>query len=411
MTEPRFASALSTAPGLGDATDECVRSLRDELGGRAPDLLLAFVGHHYEERLDGLGRKLKRALGARVLAGCTAESVVGGSREVEGRPALVLFAACLPGTELRPIHLLADGSDSGGGDSGEPGGWAYSGLPEVRDPDRASLLLLSDPFSFPMPDYLARLERDLPGVPAVGGMASGGKGPGQNLLLLGEVVLPMGAHGIVLEGDVGLRTAVSQGCRPVGQPYVVTAAQGHVIRKLGGRGAARAMLDMLEGVSGHDRALFRRGPFLGIAVDATKSAFGPGDLLVRNVMGIYPREEAISVADDSIRAGQSVQFMVRDAQSAGEDLRATLRRAAVGWPRGEAANGSIGALLFTCGGRGQRLFGTPDHDAACLQEELGPDLATAGFFANGEIGPLGGRNFLHGFTAAIALFQGRAAAG
>lgn len=399
MEAPHFASALSTDPTADGAEGECIAALTKGLAGRKPDLLLVFVTHHYGEALDRLGERLGDATGARVIAGCTGASIVGGDREVEGRPALAVWAAALPETEVRASHLEIVEVE---------GGWAFTGMPEVRDPERASVLLFADPYTFPMAPFLRELSSVLPDVPAVGGMASGGNGPHENLLFLDGDQHASGAVAIVLEGEIEVCTSVSQGCRPIGEPFVITACKGNTILKLRGRNAAEQMLGMMSRLDEPERELFRRGPFVGLAIDATKSAFEPGDLLVRNVVGLNPKQGGVSVGDGSIRAGQTIQFMVRDSASATAELETLLAARAREWIPPGADPGAVGSLLITCGGRGAGMFGGPDHDASRVQNALGPDLPVAGFFANGEIGPVAGRNFLHGFSASIAYFRRRA---
>lgn len=399
MPGPHFASALSTAPAAPAAEGECLAALSAGLGGRTPDLLVFFVTHHYGEALDRLGERLADATGAAVVAGCTGASIVGGAREIEGQPALSVWAAALPETAVRASHLEIVEVD---------GGWAFTGMPEVREPERASILLFADPYTFPMAPFLRELSNLLPGVPAVGGMASGGNGPHENLLFHDGDQHASGAVAVVLEGAVEVCTSVSQGCRPIGEPLVITSCKGNTILKLRGKSAAEQMLGMMSRLDEPERELFRRGPFVGLAIDATKSAFEPADLLVRNVVGLNPKAGGVAVGDGSIRAGQTIQFMVRDSASATEELEALLAARAPEWIPLGAGPSDVGSLLITCGGRGAGMFGGPDHDASRLQNALGPDLPVAGFFANGEIGPVAGRNFLHGFSASIAYFRRRA---
>ena len=393
----RFASSLSTSEDPERAFDECVEALQRDLGG-PPDLVCFFVSHHHGPALEELGERLRRATGARVLLGCTGESIVGEAREVERGPALSLWAGVLPGTSLTPFSV---------GASQDPdGAIVFSRLPEVRDRARASLLLLGDPFTFPMAAYLRFLNERLTGVPAVGGMASGGSGPGQNLLFLDGDVHAAGAVGVLLEGATEILSVVSQGCRPVGEPHVVTACEGQRITRLGGKPATEVLLATLRGLSDEsERRQLQTQPFMGLAVDARKSTFERGDFLVRGIVGFDTHQSAVIVSDETVRRGMSVQFLVRDAASADDDLAQLLRE------RGQSAasdeHGTVGALVFSCNGRGSRMFDVPDHDITCVQSAFPARLPAAGFFAMGEIGPVGGQNFLHGFTASVALFRER----
>lgn len=389
---PRFSGALSTEAQPARAIEEAVAELEAGLAGATPDLVLAFATHHHGPALEGLGPTLARRTGARTVAGCTAESVIGGSREVEGRPGLALWAACLPGTTIRSLAVTAH--------AGADGNPEFSALPAVGDEERAGLLLFADPFTFPIDAYLARLNEALPGVPAMGGMASGALGPGQTLFFTAEGVRDAGCTVIALEGGIELVTVVSQGCRPVGKPWVVTECERNLIKKLGGRPALEVLMETLNELGRCEKPRASM-PFLGLAIDPRRTEFTRGDFLVRGIMALDQRNRAVAVSD-FVRRGQTVQLLVRDAESAGEDLESLL---ASHGRLGATDPGSCGALLFSCNGRGARMFGKPDHDAKCVQRGLAREVPLAGFFAAGEIGPVGGRNFLHGFTASVALFR------
>ena len=247
------------------------------------------------------------------------------------------------------------------------------------------------------------MNEELAGVPAMGGMASGAMGPGQTLFFTPDGVRDSGAIGVTLEGAIALHTIVSQGCRPIGKPWVITECERNQIKKLGGRSALEVFLETWNGIPEEDQRRMQKAPFLGLAIDPTRTQFERGDFLVRGIMGLNQRDRAIAVAD-FVRRGQTVQLLVRDAQSAGEDLR-SLIAAQGGGPLVDKE--SVGALLFSCNGRGTRMFGKPDHDTGCVHASLGAEVPLAGFFAAGEVGPVGGRNFLHGFTASLALFRQR----
>lgn len=397
QSAPRFAGALSIEADSPRAIRTAIAELEAGLDGMTPDLVLAFATHHHGPALEGLGPALARASGARVVAGCTAESVIGGSREVEGRPGIALWAAHLPGTEVRSLHITAH--------SGADGDPVFSSLPTVADDERACLLLLADPFSFPVDAFLTRLNESLPGVPAMGGMASGALGPGQTLFFTPEGVRDAGCVVIALEGAIELVPVVSQGCRPIGKPWVITDCERNLIKKLGGKPALEVLLETLNELAQGESRPRQNMPFLGLAIDPTRTEFERGDFLVRGIMALNQRDRAVAVAD-FVRRGQTVQLLVRDAASAGEDLRSLIATRG-GGALAATDKGSTGALLFSCNGRGTRMFGKPDHDASCVRTGLAADLPLAGFFAAGEIGPVGGRNFLHGFTASVALFRQR----
>ena len=395
MTRPLFASALSTQSASKLAVSEALDELDARLDGTRPDLVAAFATHHHGPALEDLGPRLARRTGAEVVFGCTAESVIGNGVEAEGQPGLSLWAARLPGTEVRFFESRAAADEDG-----EP---TFSGFPPVGELDRSSLLLVADPYTFPPQPYLRELEERWPGVPVMGGMASGAMGPGQTLLFTADGVREHGCVGAVLEGGVELRPVVSQGCRPVGNPWVITDCERNQIKKLGGKPALEVLTAEWTALPQEDQKRLQGAPFVGLAIDPAKTRFERGDFLVRGLMGLNHHDRSIAVAD-FVRRGQTIQLLVRDADSAGEDLRQLLEKRGGGGLTSTPAH-AAGALLFSCNGRGSRMFDVPDHDVTCVRTGLSGDVPVAGFFASGEIGPVGGRNFVHGFTASVALFR------
>jgi len=386
---PRCGSGASTRQRLDEAVREAVAAARGELGGGPADLGVVFVSAAYAAARPTL-ELAAELVPARHLIGCTAEGVLAGDREHETGPAVAVWLARLPGAWLEPVSLEYLRTPDGGAFTGWPerlaGGW----------PAKAALVLLADPFSFPVDAFVRQMEEEHRGVPIVGGMASGGDHPGSNTLVSDSRTFDSGAVGVVVGGGVRVRPVVSQGCRPVGRPLVITKAQDNLIVELGGVPALQRLREIYGDLDEMDRQLVRSSLHVGRAASEYRDTFRRGDFLVRNVMGADPDSGVIAVGD-LVRTGQTVQFHVRDAATADEDLRELLAAAA---DTGQPA----GALVFTCNGRGSRLFAEPSHDARCVQECLGP-LPAAGFFAQGEIGPIGDRTFLHGFTASIALFE------
>jgi small ligand-binding sensory domain FIST len=377
---PRFAAALSEHPVPSHAVGEVAGEILEAFGGDEPDLLVMFASPHFVGAMDDLTFALGNLLEPRVLLGATVVGVVGGAHEVEDAPGVSVFAISCPEAQLTPVALDLERT---------PDGVAVTGWPDL-DGNPPTLLLLADPFSFPVDGFLARLRDDRPELQVIGGAASAARGPGGNRLLLGDRVTTSGAVGVFLDG-LPVRAVVSQGCRPVGAPYVITRGEGNRIEELAGKSAIERVQDTAAAASEDDRALMRGGLHLGVVVDEHRVEFGRGDFLVRNVLGGDPETGAIVVGDE-IAVGQTVQFHVRDAAAADEDLREML-----------AGEEAAAALLFTCNGRGIRFFGEPDHDAGVVDQLLGP-LPVAGAFCAGEMGPVGGRAFLHGFTASLALF-------
>ncbi len=400
MTVPRFAGALSTQAhtetAVEEALEQIARGFPSDAGIR-PSLLAVFATHHHGPALEELGARLHREFPGAALIGCTGVGVIGGRREAEGSPGLSIWAGYLPETEVRPFRLTST--------TDAEGGTTILGAPEIHDPEHASVLLLCDPFSFRTDAFLAQMQETHPGVPVVGGMASGGTGPGQNFLITEGELVEDGALGVVLEGEIGLSSVVSQGCRPVGEPWVVTQCERNLVQKLGGKSAVEAFLETASKLPEEESDLLKSAPFVGLAIDPNKSKFERGDFLVRQILGQGP-DNSLGV-NDLVRRGQTIQFLVRDADSASEDLKLLMESQGGGRLAEGEPSSSAGALLFSCNGRGSNMFSVPDHDLTCVREGLAPDAPVAGFFAAGEIGPVGGRNFLHGFTASVAVFRRR----
>lgn len=390
-TSLRCAAALSTSADLDAAVAEVSDEVEERLDGATPDIVFLFATHHHGGDLARCGAEFVEATGTHALAGCTGAWTVGVGREEEHSPGIVALAACLPDTRVDVVRLLPSRGDSD-----------FESMLPIEDPERASIILLADPFTFPATAWLDGVSDACPGVPVVGGLSSGGVAPGQNVLFAGSEPVNSGAVAVVLEGATRVVNAVSQGCRPIGPPVVATKVDGNVLLELRGQPAAKVMFEILEGLNEDDRKLFQAGPFIGRAIDSSKSTFDPGELLVRNIMGLDPQQHAIAVADDALRAGTTFQLMVRDGASASAELDSVLEIAGLA-TSGQAA----GALLFTCAGRGHGMFGHSHHDTIALERAFGPGFPVAGFSANGEIGGVGGRPFLHGFTASIALLAPR----
>jgi small ligand-binding sensory domain FIST len=389
----RCGVGVSADPELESAIQAAVAAAASDLNApaTAADLAVVFVssgyGHAIRPALEGLAD----AIGAKAVIGGTAEAILGGDQEYEEGPAVVVWLARLPGAVVVPLALEYTQTPDGG---------MFVGWPPELDagwPADATLLLLADPFSFPVDGLIKRLAEDQPGVPIIGGMASGGMLPGSNTLVVGPRSYDSGAVGVVIGGGVRVRPVVSQGCRPIGRPLVITKSEENLIIELGGRPALERLREIYATLDPADRDLVRSSLHVGRAATEYKDEFRRGDFLVRNVAGADPDSGVLAIGD-TVRTGQTIQFHVRDAATAHEDLSELLDT------QRQSASRPAGALVFTCNGRGRRLFTEPHHDARCLQERLGP-VPAAGFFAQGEIGPIGRLNCLHGFTASIALFE------
>jgi small ligand-binding sensory domain FIST len=382
----KAGGALVLTADAGEAARRAVAEARVSLGDQPPSFAVLFASSHFLGSAQALATAVAEETGSVPLIGCVAEAVAGGAREVEGEPAVSLWLAAGVGpVETFAMEFVRTSS------GGAFGGYRFG-------PDPAGVhLMICDPFTFPIGDLLDHLNEHFPGAVVMGGMASGGLELQQSRLFLNDRVLSSGAVGAHLP-QAEVHPLVAQGCRPVGAPYTITRANGHLIQELGGRPPLVRLQELAAALPGREQELLAAGVQLGVVINEYEAEPGPGDFLIRGIAGADPGSGAVAVGDE-VEVGQSVQFHVRDAQSADEDLRRTLEREVAALDGHRAA----GALLFTCNGRGSRLFSEPDHDAGLLAKMLG-EIPVAGFFCAGELGPVAGQNFLHAYTASIALF-------
>jgi small ligand-binding sensory domain FIST len=386
-TSLHFAAALSRTSDTEASARDLADEVRAKLGTMSVDLACLFFSAHHAAKAEVLATAIARSLRPKLTIGCSGEGVIAGTEELETAPAVTLWAASLPDVAIDPVRL----SFSPTRDQFHLSGWPDPAAGE------SSFLLLADPFSTPMQEVLSLLDERYPGTKAVGGLAGGGQDAGENRLVFQDEVLRGGLVGVRLSGPVDVRPIISQGCRLIGDRFVVTKAEHNLIHELGGVPALQRLQAVFESLGEEDRRRAHRALHVGIVIDENRNRFERGDFLVRNLVGADQKTGAVAIGD-VVQEGQTVQFQLRDARSATEDLNMLLAadRTAHSCP-------PLGALMFSCCGRGQGLFGRPNHDTAVVAERLGP-VPVAGFFAQGEIGPVGGRNFLHGYTASMAIF-------
>lgn len=395
-TAIRFASSVSTAADPTAAVAEVSDQLRPQLT-MPVDLVVVFATTEHRDHLGTIRDRLTETLKPRALIGCIAQGVVGVQREVEQGPAVSVLAGTLPGASLHPFqcdqadwHSIMD---------------APQRLREVvmgphNEQTPRCVLLLADPFTTPLLKFLPALDEALPSTIVAGGIASGAQNAGESRLLLDDRIVHEAAVGLSIAGDVDVQSTVSQGCRPVGEPMVITRAKRHIVQELGGRNALEALQEMAQSLSEQDQQLLHdNGLLVGRVVNEYKQRFGRGDFVVRGLVGVDQDQGYIAIGDPQVRTGQTIQFHVRDQETAVQDLAMMLDLQKVHGP-------GAGALLFTCNGRGLNLFDEPDTDANLIHSALGP-MPLAGLFAAGEIGPLGAEHtsFIHGHTASLVVFR------
>jgi small ligand-binding sensory domain FIST len=381
----RIGAGISTAVGTGDACREAALAAREGLGGDPADLVLVFLSPYHLASVTEAAQAVGEVLTPQHLAGCVAQGVIGQEREVESGRAIAVWAASFPVGTVVPFHAAAveDGEDI-----------AFDGVPDLLDADL--LVLLADPFALPVGTLLQHLADLYPALPVVGGLATGAGQPGTQALLLNGDLFESGAIGLALSG-MPIKAIVSQGCAPLGTEAVITRAEGNVIFELAGKPALERLRDTIASLSPAERQRAGNGLMVGLVIDENKPEYGRGDYLMRGILGADDESGAIAIGEQ-VRVGQTLRFHARDAASADADLRL-----AVGETLTAPGTQAVGALLFACNGRGTNMFSEPHHDARVLADALGTP-ALAGFFCGGEVGPVGGRSFIHGFTATIAAF-------
>jgi small ligand-binding sensory domain FIST len=385
----RFGCGISQEIDMLAAADAVIADVLESRLSKI-DVLFVFLTAAHTAQAEELLQRLQNGLSPRCVIGASAEGVIGGDQEVERTAGLALLAGDFGAALVKSFHFGRDD-------------WRRLLMEEdaltealgYGDQTRG-LIGFGEPFSTPMRQLMEKLEEKCPGLPLVGGMASSGRSPGENILIRDDQVFDQGFVGISLSGSIDVQTVVSQGCRPVGHPVVVTKAHENVIEQIGGRPALAALQEIVDAMPQEEQQLLRNGLYIGRAIDEYRESWSRGDFLVRNVMGMEQATGGIGITD-LVRVGQTVQFHVRDAATAEEDLRLLLEEQ-------KKQDAPAGGLLFNCNGRGTRMFSQPCHDIAATRAIL-PNTPIAGFFAAGELGPVGKQNFIHGHTASFALFR------
>ncbi len=393
----KWIASISDAPRANDALEQVLAPALAGLEGADPDLALLFVSDHHRAEHASIADELRKRWPQSLLLGCSARSVIGGGRELEECPGLSLSVSVLPDVRLQPFHISSDETPVPKGEKGRLG----ESLGISREPE-PHFILLADPFTCDAESVISALDASYPESIKIGGIVSGGTQAGENALYLGSETHDSGLVGVALSGNIEVDTIIAQGCRPIGNPMFVTRCHENVLHELDGRPPLEIVQELYESASPEDQALFRGSLFLGLEMKAGQDEYHQGDFLIRNLAGADQESGSLLVAAWP-RITQVVQFHLRDARTSAEDLEAQLTRYQSRTPHARPA---AGALLFSCLGRGAFLYGHSDHDSQTFRRHLG-DIPLAGFFCNGEIGPIQDQTFLHGYTSAYGLFRAR----
>ena len=388
-----WASHLSTVDDGMVAAEEAIAVIDERLGGPGGDLALLFLSPNHQPRARAIVDRIDEAFPGVVLIGCSGAGIIGGGIETEGPSALSLTVGAAPGALLQPFTL--DSDDLPAADDGA----AWRAVTGMGPEDRPSFLLLADPFTCEVQQLLEVFDGAYPGCPKVGGLASGARRAGGHLFVCDGEIRHAGAVGLAIGGGLTVDTVVAQGCRPIGHPYFITRGEENLIHELGGRPGQEVVSELVDGLPAEEQELVGRGLFLGLGLADKRDEYRLGDFLIRNLLG-WDRDSGALVVGGEIAPLDVVQFQVRDARTSREELDGLLREYVGRRGPPEAA------LLFSCLGRGVGLYGEPNHDSDLTRRCLG-ELPIGGFFCSGEIGPVGGRTFLHGYTSSLALLRPR----
>ncbi len=392
----KWVSSVSDHSNLVQAVAETSRSIKQQLQGEAPDLVIVFISGHHEDSYARVPLLLHSLVQESLVIGCSAGGVIGGGEEVEGRPGFSLTAAVLPGVELMPIRV-----ENALIPNEEASQEEWELLMHVKPSENPHFILLPDPFSFKAEKFLKNLDHAFPASKKLGGLVSGGSGPGENALFLGRRVYRRGLVGVALSGNIEIDTLVSQGCRPIGAPMFVTRCEGNLLQELDGNPPVDVLRDLYNDLDEKDRELFSDSLSLGIVMKSSEQQYKKGDFLIRNIIGMEVDSECLLVGTQ-LKENSVVQLHLRDAQTSSEDLNYHL----TSYLSKVTASKPEGSLVFSCMGRGEELYGQPNHEMNMIKKYFGP-LAVGGFFCNGEIGQVEGDTFLHGYTSSVALFRSR----
>ncbi len=397
-----WTSAVSDAPSFSEAIEQVSEQVSVNLGlqGRErPDITLVFVSRHHAPSYFVAPELFSSRLGSKVLIGSSASGVIGAGREIEGRPGVSVCSAMLPGASAHPFYLKQD--DLPDADA-PPEKW--HNLLDVDSEKVRSFLLFPDPYTIRPDALIAGLDFAFPKANKTGALVSGGSGPGTSALFSNGGVQRSGAVGVAFTGDVEMESVVSQACRPIGRPMVVTEASENLVLKLDGESALTTLQSVFKEASAESKLLIRRSVQIGILNRYAGEPDDTGEYVLRNVLGMVEDSGAVAVGD-TVREGQVVQFHVSDSEVAEQDLRASLSDYVANDYRIPSS-----ALMFSCLSLGKRLHGQPDHDTAIFQDVVAP-VPLAGFFSNGEISTKNGHTRLHGYTSSFSMFRAKARQG
>ncbi len=396
----KWVNGLSTKVSLEAAVHEVTQQVLEALEGRSPDLGLLFISNTFASEYPRLLPLIAERIQIKQFIGCSGGGIVGQGQELEDLPALSLLVGHLPAAQVQTFYLADE--DLPDLDSPPDAWYELIGVEPKLQPN---FVILADPFSFPVTDLLRGLDFAYASAVKVGGLSSGG-GAGVNALFRDDdkdvyKLHRQGLVGMAIWGDITIDAVVAQGCRPIGKTMQVSECDRNIILALEDRSPLEALQDIMSDLSDSDRDLAQHSLFIGVVMNEFKLEPEQGDFLIRNIIGVDPRTGAIAVGD-RMRPGQRIQLHLRDAKASAEDLEDALNRYHGQIPE----NAPYATVMFSCMGRGERLYGKPNFDSSVFRKYMG-DIPLSGFFCSGEIGPVGDTTFLHGYTSVFGIFRPR----
>ena len=390
----KWASALSKKNSIEECVREVIENINLDLGGVEPDLIAVFVSPHFKEDYSNIPSLIRESMKSGALFGCSGGGIIGGGSEVEQQPAFSITCAHLP--EVKINLFYSDGMELPDQDT-EPQVWRD--WLDVALEDNLHFILLADPFSFRGEEFLSGMDFAYPNSRKIGGLASGANQGSGNVLYKGEEIFNNGLVGVALSGNIGVDSIVAQGCRPIGEVHTITKCQATFLQEIDKQSPLKTLEALIEKSNDYDRKLIQTSLFLGVEMNPLLGEPRHGDFLIRNIIGLDRTSGAISIGAH-LREGQLVQFHLRDKLLSAEDLEMLLEDYTL---LGESKKAN-GAMLFSCLGRGEYLYGTPNHDSNMFFKKI-KSVPLGGFFCNGEIGPVGNTTYLHGYTSSFGIFR------
>jgi small ligand-binding sensory domain FIST len=353
------------------------------------DVVILFASSFYAEHFPSMLARVREATEGALLVGCAGQAIIGKNLELEDIPALSLLALTLPNAILRPVRFTQATLEH----CETPLAWRE--CLDVQLDDANAWLIFADPFHLEIEQLLDGLAGAYGECPVLGGLASSSDPSARKThIFLNDEVFTDGGVGLALGGSY---TLLSQGCEPIGETWTITSVRDNLIRTISNRPAYDMLVETFKGLPHNVQQRAQRNLLVGLAADEYLDTFQRGNFLIRPLIGVERGTGALAIGALP-RIGQTVQFQMRDARAADLDLTELLDQ--VSATLGHQL--PIAGVLCSCNGRGTGLFGTPHHDACAITRQLG-EFPLAGLFCNGEIGPIGPRPFLHGFTASLAL--------